>query len=122
LVGVLSVLVGVGGVPLLVHQAGAGGGFWWVGLVGEVGIDGGLVEVVGGSLFDGDGVLGAVAYAFAEAVAVGVADEFCFAVDDGEGAFGAGGDALAAAVAFFFVDFDDVSGGHVRLVSRYFVF
>lgn len=78
----------------------------------EVCVDGGLVEVVCGSLFDGDGFLGAVAQAGAEAVAVGFADEFCFAVDDGKGAFGAGGDALAAAVAFFFVDFDDVSGGH----------
>ncbi len=74
-------------------------------------LDGVIVEVIGGSFFDADGVFGAMAEAGSEAVAEVIGDEFGFAVDEADSAFGAVWDAEAAAVAFILVDVDDFSGG-----------
>jgi hypothetical protein len=64
-----------------------------------------FVELRRLALFDRYRVLRAFAQARPEAVAVGLAEELRFAVDDFKGAFGAGYDTGAAAVAFIFVDF-----------------
>jgi hypothetical protein len=45
----------------------------------------------------------------AQAVTINLTDEFGFAVHDVDGAFGTGGSALTAPVAFVFVDFDNIS-------------
>ena len=83
---------------------------------GEVLLDGLFVERLCLAFLDGDGVLGALAEAFAEPVAVDLADEPGHPVDDLERALGARGDALAAAVALLFIYVDDLPRrGHFRL-------
>jgi hypothetical protein len=74
------------------HQAGADGGGLGLSLMllGEVGLCGGFVEIVGLSLLDCYGVFGAVADTGAKAVTVGVTNELCLAVDYFYCAFGAG--------------------------------
>lgn len=84
----------------------------------EILVRGGFVELGGVALFDGDGVHRAMSKTGTQSVAVGFADEFGFAVDEPDGAFGAGGDAQAAAVTFFFVDFYDVSQCHSTLTNQ----
>ena len=73
----------------------------------EVLIDGDFVELVGLALFDGDGILRAVAEACPKPVAEILGHQFRLAVDDLDGAFGTGGHTAAAAVAFIFIDLDD---------------
>jgi hypothetical protein len=60
-------------------------------------------------LDNGQGVLGAFSEAGAEAVAVLLGHEPGLSVGNPDGALGAGGDAEAATVAFFFIDPDDFS-------------
>jgi hypothetical protein len=65
---------------------------------------------------DRDGALRAVAETGAETVTVGVADQARGAIDDLDRAFGAGSDAVPAAVAQFLVNLHDVSYCHVQLL------
>jgi hypothetical protein len=69
-----------------------------------------FVEILGFALDDLQGVLGAFADAGAQAVAQVVGNHFGLAVDDLQGPFGAGDHAVAASVAAFFIDFNDLSG------------
>jgi hypothetical protein len=69
-----------------------------------------LIERVCDALLDGDCPLGTFANAGAEPVAIGLAHEPCFTVDDGNRALDASGGADAAAVAFFLVDLDYFPG------------
>ena len=66
--------------------------------------------VVSGSfpLFKGDGTGGAARQAVAKAIAEILSYQLCLAVDDVDGSLVAGGCAQAAAVAFFFVNMDDL--------------
>ena len=66
--------------------------------------------VVGGGfpLFKGDGSSGAARQAVAKAIAEIFPHQLCLAVDDINGSLMAGGCAQAAAVAFFFVNMDDL--------------
>ena len=59
-------------------------------------------------LFKGDGTGGAARQTVAKAIAEILPHQFCLAVDDINGTFMAGGCAQAAAVAFFFVNMDDL--------------
>jgi hypothetical protein len=63
-----------------------------------------LVELVGIALFDGDGILGTVPQAGAEAVAEVVRDQPGLAVDDLNRPLGTGRHAQPATVAFVFID------------------
>jgi hypothetical protein len=67
------------------------------------------IEGVRFASFDRDGILGTMAEASSQAVTIDVADEPGFAVDDGDGLFGAGRYTQAAAVAFVRVDVHDVT-------------
>jgi hypothetical protein len=60
-------------------------------------------------LDNGQGVLGTSSKTGADAVAVFLSHKSGLSVYDPDGALGAGGDAEAAAIAFFFVDPDDFS-------------
>jgi hypothetical protein len=68
-----------------------------------------LVELGGFALFDGDGVLGAMAQACAEPVTVDLADQLRLAVHYLNSTFGTGSNTLTTSVAFFFVNYDYVS-------------
>jgi len=59
-----------------------------------------------------------LAQASTQAVAEDVADEPRLAVDEGDGALGAGGDALAAAVAARLVDLHDLADHSAPLIAR----
>ena len=76
--------------------------------------DGSFVELVSGSLFDGDRIAWARAEAVSDPVAEIVREQFRFSLDDLDGPFGAAGHAEATPVAFVFVDLHDRSGGSVR--------
>jgi hypothetical protein len=81
-------------------------------LVRQVDLDRGLVEGGGLAPHDGDGVLGALAEAGAQPVAIGVADQARLAVDDRDHPLGAGHHAVTAAVAPRLVDLDDLPMRH----------
>ena len=67
-----------------------------------------LVVGRGFPLFKGDGSGGAARQTVAKAIAEILPHQLCFAVDDVNGSLVAGGCAQAAAVAFFFVNMDDL--------------
>lgn len=79
------------------------------GFAAQVRRNGGLVELVHELLFHDDGALRAVSEAGAETVAEIFGDQSRLAVHELQGALGAVGDAIAAAVAFLFVNPDDLS-------------
>jgi len=68
-----------------------------------------LIELGGFALLNGYSVFGTMPETRAKPVTVDFAYQFRLAVDYLYGALGAGGDTLAAPVAFFFIDYDDVS-------------
>ena len=78
-----------------------------LGLRGFVRLNGSFIVRGGFALHERDRAGGAGGQAVAEAVAVVVAHQFGFAVDHCDGAFVACRRARAAAVAFFFVDVND---------------
>jgi hypothetical protein len=81
--------------------------------LGEVLVDCRLVEGTGLDALDRDRILGAVAEAGPEAVAVDIAHQLRLAIDDLDRALGAGRHAVSAARAFLFVDPDQLSDGHL---------
>ncbi len=88
--------------------AGAGG--WHMGLAQVLG-DRALVELLSLALYDRDSVLRALAQAVPEAVAEGIRHELRLPADDLDRALLAGWHAQSAAVAFLFVDLDDLPQG-----------
>jgi hypothetical protein len=75
----------------------------------EVLFDSRLIKLRGIPLDDGDGILRAVAETGAETIAEVISREPCLAVDNGDGAFGAGRHAQSATIAFFFVNLNNFS-------------
>ena len=69
-------------------------------------LDGVFVEILGLPFDDVQGVIGAFPQAGPQAVAIFFGGQGGLAVYDLDGAFGAGGDAQAATVATFGVDFN----------------
>jgi hypothetical protein len=78
----------------------------------EVPGHGGLVVLVGLALLHGDGSLGTLAQAGAQAVAQVLGQQSRFAIYQSNGPLGAGGDALTATVALLLVDCDDLPQCH----------
>jgi hypothetical protein len=75
-----------------------------------------LIELLRIPLDDGDGIPGAVAETGAESVAEVVCGQPGLAVNDGNGPFGARGDAEPASVAFFFVNLNNFPDHVISLV------
>ena len=77
-----------------------------------------LIEIGRLALDDGQGAGRALAKAGAKPVAQHVGGQFGLAVDDAERPFDTRWHALTAAIAEFFVYFDDVPNGHKRILPH----
>jgi hypothetical protein len=81
-----------------------------------VGQDCGLVIGSGLSFHEGDGALGAGGEAVAQTIAVVVPQELCLAFYHTDGAFVASLHTDAASVTFMFIDLNDLSNHHKVLL------
>jgi hypothetical protein len=88
-------------------------GLWMSPVSGVAGVQmlfhGFLVEVIGHPFDHMEGVIRAVSQAGPQAVAEFIGHDPGFSVHDLQGALGAGGNAEPAAVAFVFIDLNDLS-------------
>jgi hypothetical protein len=77
-----------------------------------------FVKLSGFTLFDSDGVLGTLPEASTQSVAIHLTDQLRLPVYNLDGALSARGNTQPAAVAFFFIYFDDLPYVHFLLLFQ----